>query len=184
MRLLLVDDDKFVIETMTASFPWNDWGITELRTAWSVRQAREILTREQVDILLCDIEMPMGSGIELLEWIREEISYPIVTILLTCHSEFRYAQRALQLGCSNYLLKPAEEAELKKAVLDAEEKVLEIVKKFSRSYKVKSRNITGSSLDMVVEVRVKDEGVFVKQVAEVSEAQAVSLISHDGEVTF
>lgn len=129
MRLLLVDDDKFVIETMTASFPWNDWGITELRTAWSVRQAREILTREQVDILLCDIEMPMGSGIELLEWIREEISYPIVTILLTCHSEFRYAQRALQLGCSNYLLKPAEEAELKKAVLDAEEKVMELKKR-------------------------------------------------------
>lgn len=68
--------------------------------------------------------------------------------------------------------------------LDAEEKVLKIVKEFSRYYKVKSRNITGSSLDMVVEVRVKDEGTFVKQVAEVSETQAVSLISHDGEVTF
>ena len=68
--------------------------------------------------------------------------------------------------------------------LDAEEKVLETVKKFSSYCKVKSRNITGENLDMVVEVRVKDEGAFVKQVSAIAEAQSVSLISHDGEVTF
>lgn len=68
--------------------------------------------------------------------------------------------------------------------LDAEEKVLETVKKFSNCCKVKSRNITGENLDMVVEVRVKDEGAFVKQVSAIAEAQSVSLISHDGEVTF
>lgn len=67
---------------------------------------------------------------------------------------------------------------------DAEEEVLKIVKNFSRYYKVKSRNITAGSLDMVVEVRVKEEGAFVKQVSALSAAQAVSLISHDGEVTF
>ena len=78
--------------------------------------------------MLCDIEMPMGTGIELIEWMHKEVPVPAVTILLTCHSEFQYAKRALQLGCSNYLLKPAEESELKKAVLDAEEKVMEFRK--------------------------------------------------------
>jgi len=66
----------------------------------------------------------------------------------------------------------------------AEEKVLEIVKNYSRFYKVKSRNITSQGLDMIVEVRVKEEGAFVRQVAELSQVHAASLISHDGEVTF
>lgn len=128
MKLLLVDDDKIVIETMRNSFPWTDCGITEIKTAWSVWQAEEILSSERIDILLCDIEMPMATGIELIEWIKEKLDYPVVTILLTCHSEFQYAQRAVQLGCSNYLLKPVEESELKKAILDAEERVIEYQK--------------------------------------------------------
>jgi len=66
----------------------------------------------------------------------------------------------------------------------AEESVLAIAKKYSRFYKVKSRNIAGGNLDMVVEVRVKKEGAFVKEVSELEEVMAVSLISHDGEVTF
>lgn len=128
MKLLLVDDDKIVIETMRNSFPWTDCGITEIKTAWSVRQAEEILSSERIDILLCDIEMPMATGIELIEWAKEKLDYPVVTILLTCHSEFQYAQRAVQLGCSNYLLKPVEEEELKKAIWDAEERVIEYQK--------------------------------------------------------
>ena len=70
------------------------------------------------------------------------------------------------------------------ANLETEEQVLAIAKKYSRFYKVKSRNIAGGSMDMVVEVRVKEEGALVKQVAELEEVKAVSLISHDGEVTF
>ena len=138
MKLLLVDDDKIVLDSMPSSYPWQDWGITEIRTAWSIRQAKEILGREQMDILLCDIEMPMGTGIELVEWIQENPQISLVTILLTCHSEFRYARRALQLGCSNYLLKPAEERELKAAILDAEEKVAAL-RRSEREQKRKER---------------------------------------------
>ena len=128
MKVLLVDDDRIVIETMLTSFPWTDCGISEVKTAWSVKQAQEILNSERIDILLCDIEMPMATGIELIEWIKEKITYRVVTIFLTCHSEFQYTQRAVQLGCSNYLLKPIEESELKKAILGAEEQVIEYQK--------------------------------------------------------
>lgn len=67
---------------------------------------------------------------------------------------------------------------------ESENQVLDVVKKFSRFYKVKSRNISQGNMDMVVEVRVKEEGTFVKQVSELAKVQSVSLISHDGEVTF
>lgn len=65
-----------------------------------------------------------------------------------------------------------------------EERVLELVKKFSRFYKVRSRNLSGGSLDMVVEVRVKEESVFVREVSSLETVQSASLIAHDGEVTF
>ena len=67
---------------------------------------------------------------------------------------------------------------------EGEASVLETVKKFSRFYKVKSRNISANSMDMVVEVRVKEESAFVKEVSALDKVQTVSLISHDGEVTF
>lgn len=67
---------------------------------------------------------------------------------------------------------------------DKEDAILDIVKKYSRFYKVKSRNLTAGALDMVVEVQVKEEGAFVKEVAAVDTVMTASLIAHDGEVTF
>ncbi len=67
---------------------------------------------------------------------------------------------------------------------EAEDKLLEVVNEFSRFYKVKSRNVTETGMDMVVEVRVREEGDFVRRAAGIDEVRTVSLISHDGEVTF
>ena len=67
---------------------------------------------------------------------------------------------------------------------DKEADVLDVAKRYSRFYKVRSRNISGGSMDMIVEVRVKEESAFVKEVCAVDSVQSASLIAHDGEVTF
>ena len=67
---------------------------------------------------------------------------------------------------------------------DKEDAILDIVKKYSKFYKVKSRNLTAGALDMVVEVQVKEESAFVKEVSAVETVLSASLIAHDGEVTF
>ena len=67
---------------------------------------------------------------------------------------------------------------------DAEEELLEQVKQYSKRFKVKSRNISNGAMDMVIEMRLKKEAELVKSVAKLPKVQAVSLISHDGEVTF
>ena len=66
---------------------------------------------------------------------------------------------------------------------DKEAQILDIVK-YSRFFKVKSRNLMGNGMDMVVEVKVKEESAFVKEVSAVEQVQSASLIAHDGEVTF
>lgn len=62
--------------------------------------------------------------------------------------------------------------------------ILDVVKKYSRFYKVKSRNVSNGQLDMVVEVRISEEEEFVNEVAAMEHVHSVSLMSHDGEVTF
>ena len=62
--------------------------------------------------------------------------------------------------------------------------ILGIVKKYCKYYTVKSRKITKSSLDMVVEVRVSEESSLVNEISDISSVISSSLLSHDGEVTF
>ena len=70
------------------------------------------------------------------------------------------------------------------AELEAEAAVLDAVKASGKVCKVKSRNYTEGHLDMIIEVRVTEEAKLVKAVSEIGAVTSVSLISHDGEVTF
>ncbi len=68
--------------------------------------------------------------------------------------------------------------------MDGEQQILDIVGKYTKSYKVKSRNLSKGRLDMVVELRVKEESALVSEVAALEGMIGASLIAHDGEVTF
>lgn len=67
---------------------------------------------------------------------------------------------------------------------DAEERVLAKVREFARYNTVKSRNITASSLDLTLELRVEDGGRLVRELSKLEGVTSAALLSHDGEVTF
>lgn len=107
MKLLVVDDEPIAIEAIKSGVNWEKLQISTVLCAYNVRDAKELLKKEEVDVLLCDIEMPGASGLDLIQWINEV--YPFtVCILLTCHSEFTYAKRAVTLHAFDYLLKPID----------------------------------------------------------------------------
>jgi hypothetical protein len=68
--------------------------------------------------------------------------------------------------------------------LDAEAAVTEAVKKYVKHLTVKSRNMTDVSLDLVIELRTSEGSALVRDVKKVAGVTAVSLLAHDGEVTF
>lgn len=106
MNLLIVDDEMFAIQGILDGVKWETLGFDSVLTANSFQQAVEIFGRQKIEIMLCDIEMPNGNGIELAEWVKTH--YPETEcIFLTCHDDFNFAQRAIQLKCADYLLKPA-----------------------------------------------------------------------------
>ena len=114
-KVLIVDDEIDAVRGIKASVNWESLDIAEVYSSYNIRQAKQIILSNNIDIMICDIEMPQGNGIELLEWIREK--HPeIISILLTCHADFQYAQKALRLGAFNYLLKPANSKDLKETL--------------------------------------------------------------------
>lgn len=103
--ILTVDDDILFLQALHKQVNFAGLGYDRTLSATSVNQALDILQRESVDVLLCDIEMPGKSGLELVHWMAEQ-KHPAVVLLLTCHSSFSYAQEAIGLEVFDYLLKP------------------------------------------------------------------------------
>ena len=68
--------------------------------------------------------------------------------------------------------------------LDLEEKIIDTVKRYAKYYKVKSRNMTQSELDMVIETRCDDQSALIRSVMAIDGVLSASLLSHDGEATF
>ncbi len=115
MNVLIVDDDVATVEDIYDSISWDLLGIKAVDTAHNVSGARQILSSKQIDIVISDIEMPQGSGIELLDWIRKE-NIECEFILLTCHENFSYAANALKLKAAEYLVKPFNAAAMELAL--------------------------------------------------------------------
>lgn len=114
-QLLIVDDEPIAVEGLKSGVDWPSVGISRVLVAYGMEQAMEVFGRESIDIMLCDIEMPKGTGLELLEWVRRH--YPRTeTIFLTCHADFYYAKQAIQLGSFDYLLKPIPFADLEAVI--------------------------------------------------------------------
>jgi two-component system, response regulator YesN len=121
-HVLIVDDEVHSIRGVQAGIEWESHHISEVYTANNVNKAQEVFQNYKVDLLLCDIEMPKGSGLDLVKWVKEH--YPNTeTIFLTCHSDFSYAKQALQLQSYNYLLKPVDYQELGEVIDGAIEKI-------------------------------------------------------------
>lgn len=111
LQLLLVDDERSVVEALAETIPWDKCGIGTVHEALSGAMALDILENHPIDIVITDIRMPGMSGMELISAIRSR--WPLVnTILLSGHADFEYAQQALVQGSFDYLLKPVSDEDL------------------------------------------------------------------------
>ncbi|WP_018751976.1 helix-turn-helix domain-containing protein [Paenibacillus sanguinis] len=126
-NLLIVDDELHVVKGLLADLDADQLELSNVFTAHNIRQAKNVLNREAIDIMISDIEMPQGSGLELLEWANEQLPQ-LQTIFLTSYADFHYAKQAIRLGGLEYLLKPVPDEDLKKAIEKAKERILRLRK--------------------------------------------------------
>ena len=105
MKLLIVDDEMYAVQGILDGVDWGVLGFEEILTAYSYAQAVKKIQDTFVDVLLCDIEMPDESGLELVAYVNAH-SPGTACIILSCHDEFDYARQAVKLDCLDYVLKP------------------------------------------------------------------------------
>jgi DNA-binding NtrC family response regulator len=119
IRLLIVDDDETLRETLAARFQRQ--GMT-VATAANVATARELGQTQIFDVALLDLHLPDGSGVELLGQLKA--SQPeMEALLLTGHGSLESAIQAMKLGAYDYLTKPFHLPELEIHIEKAFEKV-------------------------------------------------------------
>lgn len=104
-RVLIVDDEVLMLETLQNHVNWNELGFEVVGLAKNGKKALELVQKCNPDIVITDIRMPIMDGIELSKILRK--TNPEIKILfLTGYEEFSYAKEALQLGITDYILKP------------------------------------------------------------------------------
>ena len=69
--LLMVDDELFAVRGITEGISWEEFGITKVYGVCNVKEAKTILERERIDVVISDIEMPGENGLDLLTWVSE-----------------------------------------------------------------------------------------------------------------
>lgn len=106
MNLLIADDEIVAIQGILDSVDLKAIGFDQIFIANSYAQAMGIFLNYDVDVLLCDIEMPFGNGLDLVKWVNAH-KPGVAKIFLSCHDKFDYARQAISLECLDYILKPA-----------------------------------------------------------------------------
>lgn len=111
MNVILVDDEEVAVNALKRRVDWKKYGVDEVYIACSMKEAQKLFQEKVIDVMLSDIEMPQGNGLDLFEWVKSY--YPAVEcVYVTCHPEFDYMRKALQLGSADYVLKPIDYEEL------------------------------------------------------------------------
>lgn len=114
-RVLVVDDEKYERLGIIQSTDWALIGCEVVGEASNGEDALIVAEQTKPQLIISDIRMPRMDGLQFAEEIMQR--YPDVKIIfLTAHDEFTYAQKAVRLGVSDYLLKPFDDGELEASV--------------------------------------------------------------------
>ena len=145
IQALIVDDEPQSVKVLQEKIQWAKLGISKVFGVYSAVEARKILDHNRIQLVLCDIEMPGESGLEFIQWLRDQADLDgkyMECIILTCYPEYSYMRKAMQLGCSDYLIKPIELHEVEKVILKALGKLQESFRSINTSAVNMDRSFT------------------------------------------
>lgn len=133
-KVVFVEDEVVTREGIRDHVDWTGFGFELCGEASDGEMALQLLQTTAPDLLITDIRMPFMDGLQLCKIVRERLPW-VKIVILSGHDEFEYAQEAIKLGVTEYLLKPVTVADLHAALqkiagqLDREKKEQENLRK-------------------------------------------------------
>ena len=114
-KVAIVDDEPVIVRGLTKMIPWESYNCRVVGTAGDGQEGMKLIREQKPDILISDICMPGIDGLTMIAGMTSEFGHMQITIL-TGFRDFDYAQQAIRLGVTRFLLKPSKMDELEEAV--------------------------------------------------------------------
>ena len=114
-RVVIIDDEAVIVEGLRKVVKWDQYNCEVAGTASDARSGAQLIREVRPDILFTDICMPGQNGLTMLAGLRSEFPEMQVTVL-TGYRDFSYAQEAIRLGVTRFLLKPSKMSEIDEAM--------------------------------------------------------------------
>src|SRR5437667_3350171 len=141
--VLLVDDDVNILETAKDILEEAHY---EISTASRGAEALKLLDQKAFNVVVVDFQLPDATGLELARKVRERNDFTLV-ILMTGHASLEMAVKAIQEAVYDYLIKPVDPAQLKRALERALEKQKLVLENKHLFEDLKKANDTMGRLD-------------------------------------
>lgn len=139
IKVFLVEDEIIIREGIRYNIDWEKEGFEFVGEASDGELAYPLIQKARPDILITDIKMPFMDGLELSRLVKQEMPQ-VKIIILSGYDEFEYAREGIDIGITDYLLKPVAAAQL----LEAVKKVGQIVRREQEFQKTFEQERQGS----------------------------------------
>lgn len=121
MKVMVIDDEPVHVRGIMKYVNWSKLGVDQVVGAYSVKEALRKFREEVFELVITDINMPEINGLELIQRIYLRGKRPDI-IIVSGYNEFAYAQEAIRLGVSAYILKPVKPEEIEENIRILSEK--------------------------------------------------------------
>ena len=114
-KVAIIDDEPIIVEGLSRVVPWEKYHCQVAGTAGNGQEGLKIIREIRPDMIFSDISMPGMDGLTMIAALRVEFPDMLITIL-TGFRDFDFAQKAIRLGVSRFLLKPSNMDEIEEAL--------------------------------------------------------------------
>ncbi len=162
-KILIVDDEEIITESLTGFLSGKGYYIESAET---IAKAKEAIDRDIFDLILLDLKLPDGQGIELLDFISKSKEKPIV-IMMTAYGTISDAVSAIKKGAYDFIQKPFRTKDIEviiKLAMDAKRlnrEIRELQRLNAEKYGIKSIIGRSEKMQDIFKIvrKIADKGV-------------------------
>lgn len=114
-KVMIIDDEPIIVEGLSRSVSWGEYDCKVIATANDGIEGKALIEKHQPNLIFLDICMPEMDGLTMIAGLKSEFPNLEVSIL-TGFRDFDYAQQAIRLGVTRFLLKPSNMDEINEAI--------------------------------------------------------------------
>ncbi len=152
-KVLIVEDEAIIRNGLAFSINWEELGCSLVATAENGEVGAQKILELNPDIVVTDINMPIKSGLEMIDETITQHVYSV--IVLSGYSDLEYMRKSIHYGVCEYLLKPLDNEEFKNAIYKAIQQVKE--KTYYKEIITKKQNV--EEIDLLKCIDFRDEDI-------------------------